>query len=87
MRALCPCAEIDRRTVLTAIVAAAPLLSVRAANGGVKVSQAAVHYEATPRDGQECDACAHFAPPHACKLVDGVISPKGWCRLWAQKAA
>ena len=87
MRALGSCAGVDRRTVLTAVVAAAPLLGVRAAYGGVKVSQAAVHYEAMPRDGQECDACAHFAPPHGCRLVVGAISPKGWCRLWVQKAA
>ena len=87
MRALGPCAGVDRRTILTAIVAAAPLLGVRAANGEVKVSQAVVHYEATPRDGQECEACAHFSPPHACKLVSGAISPKGWCELWVKKPA
>jgi hypothetical protein len=41
----------------------------------------------TAKDGQECDECAHFSAPGACKLVDGSISPHGWCRLWTKKAA
>jgi hypothetical protein len=67
MRVLGPCAGVDRRTVLTAIVAAAPLLGVRAANGEVKVSQAVVHYEATSRDGQESAVRANSGP--ACGRV------------------
>lgn len=52
MRVLGPRAGVDRRTILTAIVAAAPVFVVRGANGEVKVSQAVVHYEATPRAGR-----------------------------------
>jgi predicted transglutaminase-like cysteine proteinase len=80
-------AEIDRRTILSTLLAAAPLMWSGTSQAGTKVSQPAVHYQASPKDGQECDTCAHFAAPHSCKLVDGDISPKGWCRLWAKKAA
>jgi hypothetical protein len=78
---------VNRRTLVAAALAATSFIYARGAGAGTKVSQPAVHYQATPKDGQECDACAHFAAPGACKLVDGDISPKGWCRLWTKKAA
>lgn len=77
--------QVDRRTILLTLLAAAPLLRSGTSQAGVRVSQAAVHYQATPKNGQDCDDCAHFAAPGACKLVDGDISPKGWCRLWVKK--
>jgi hypothetical protein len=78
---------VDRRTLVAAALAATSLISARGAGAGTKVSQPAVHYQMTAKDGQECDECAHFAAPGACKLVDGAISPHGWCRLWTKKAA
>jgi len=86
MRALVPGVDINRRTAIASIAAFGPLLAAGAARSGAKMAQDVVHYEATPKDGQECDQCAHFAAPHACKLVDGDISPKGWCRLWVRKS-
>ncbi|HEY3623332.1 MAG TPA: high potential iron sulfur protein [Roseiarcus sp.] len=77
---------VDRRTLVAAALAATPFIAARAAGAGTKVSQPAVHYQATPKDGQDCDDCAHFSAPGG-KLVDGDISPKGWCRLWTKKAA
>jgi predicted transglutaminase-like cysteine proteinase len=78
---------VNRRTLVTAALAATPFLAARTASAGTKISQPAVHYQTGPQNGQECDACAHVAAPGACKLVDGDISPKGWCRLWTKKAA
>ena len=52
-----------------------------------KVSQASVQYQAQPQGEQKCDGCLHFiAESNTCKLVDGRISPEGWCSLWAKKA-
>ncbi|HWR78181.1 MAG TPA: hypothetical protein VN283_13345 [Thiobacillus sp.] len=52
-----------------------------------KVSQASVQYQTQPKGGQKCDGCLHFiAGSNSCKLVEGQISPGGWCTLWAQKA-
>jgi hypothetical protein len=52
-----------------------------------KVSQASVQYQSQPKDEQKCDGCLHFiAESNTCKLVEGQISPDGWCALWAQKA-
>ncbi|WP_300443821.1 high-potential iron-sulfur protein [Zoogloea sp.] len=36
---------------------------------------------------QRCAACLHFnAESNTCKLVEGQISPNGWCDLWTKKA-
>ena len=51
-----------------------------------KVSQASVQYQDQPKGEQKCDTCMHFiAESNTCKLVDGQISPDGWCILWAKK--
>jgi hypothetical protein len=79
---------VSRRTVLIA-AGATPLVAiiVNRASAGAKVSQSAVHYQASPMGGKDCDDCSNFVSPGACKLVDGDISPKGWCRLWVKKAS
>jgi len=52
-----------------------------------KVAQASVQYQTQPKGEQMCNGCLHFiAGSSSCKLVDGQISPDGWCSLWSQKA-
>ncbi len=52
-----------------------------------KVSKASVQYQAQPKGGQKCGECQHFiAKSNTCMLVDGQVSPSGWCNLWAKKA-
>lgn len=52
-----------------------------------KASQASVQYQDQPKDGKKCADCMHFvAESNTCKLVEGKISPSGWCVLWTQKA-
>ena len=50
-----------------------------------KIGQALVQYQATPKNGQECDACVNWVAPNACKIVEGQIAPKGWCVAYAPK--
>ncbi len=56
-----------------------------------KVSQAVAKYQSTPQSGQQCDGCMQFIPGNTasadgtCKIVDGRISPKGWCMFFAAK--
>jgi len=79
---------ISRRTVLIAAAGAAPLLALGATGAqAAKMSQAAVRYQATPKDGKQCDGCNLFIAPNACKSVDGTIAPTGWCALWVKKAS
>jgi len=52
-----------------------------------KVAQASVQYQAQPKGEQKCSGCVNFiAETNTCKLVDGQVSPEGWCSLWAKKA-
>lgn len=51
-----------------------------------KMSQASVQYQAQPKGEQKCSGCLHFvAESSTCNLVEGQISPDGWCTLWTQK--
>jgi hypothetical protein len=50
-----------------------------------KVKQAVAKYQDTPKNGQKCADCNFFRPPKACQLVEGDISPDGWCAFFAKK--
>ena len=57
-----------------------------AAPAAAKVSQASVQYQTQPKGEQQCSGCANFiAESNTCKLVEGQISPNGWCLLWTKK--
>lgn len=80
--------DLKRRTVLRAALAAGCLLCLpqagRAQSG--KVSKAQAKYQDTPKGNQNCAKCLHFvAADNTCKVVEGKVSPQGWCQLWAAK--
>jgi hypothetical protein len=77
---------VSRRTVLTAAASAVPALALMTSAAEAKMAQAAVHYQTTPKDGHQCDGCTFFVAPNSCKMVEGDISPTGWCMLWVKKA-
>jgi hypothetical protein len=60
-------------------------LAAGPATAGSKFSQSMAKYQATPKGAQSCLACSQFQQPDACKVVEGTISPKGWCFLYAPK--
>ncbi len=82
--------EVSRRRVLRdgaffaggAVVAGGIFI---AAPASAKASQKGVAYQAKPKGAQRCDKCSFWQPPASCKVVDGVISPSGWCSLFAPK--
>ncbi len=76
---------VSRRTVLIAAAGAAPLLALGSAEAA-GLPPTAVSYQATPKDGKQCDGCNLFIAPKSCKSVTGEISPTGWCKLWVKKA-
>jgi hypothetical protein len=83
---------ISRRTILLRGVACAtgaatligPTKNARAAK--MPQTSPAVVYQSTPKDSHQCDGCMLFQAPNSCQVVDGVVSPSGWCKLWAKKA-
>jgi len=63
----------------------APGMESAAPAAPAKVSQASVQYQTQPKGDQKCANCMHFiAESNTCKLVEGDISPEGWCTLWAK---
>jgi hypothetical protein len=57
--------------------------SAAAAN---KLAQKTVNYQDKPKGRAQCDNCAQWQKPANCKLVDGSISPTGWCSIYAPKS-
>lgn len=68
--------------VLGGVAAGATVTPVAAQQ---KLSQAVAKYQGEPKGSQSCNVCANFQPPSACKLVEGTISPNGWCLLFSPK--
>ena len=58
--------------------AAASIIPIRVAYAQ-KADKKSMQYQDTPKNGQECDKCTYFQAPNKCGIVDGDISPKGWC--------
>lgn len=76
-----------RRLVLgAALTGGVGLVSGAVAAAPTKLSQADSGYQNHPNNGQRCELCANWRAPTSCKVVAGVISPTGWCSLYARKA-
>lgn len=79
---------LSRRALLggAALAAGAAALMPLRAHAQQKVAQSAAQYQDSPKNGQQCSTCAHFQPPNSCQLVEGKISPNGWCALYMKKS-
>lgn len=42
-------------------------------------------YREHPNGQQRCEICLQFRPPGSCQLVQGEISPQGWCQFFAAR--
>lgn len=68
------------------------MLSAKARAQAGTVAKSVAKYQDKPHGTQECDGCIQFIPgksPSAhgtCKIVEGDISPKGWCMFFAAKS-
>lgn len=74
-----------RRRSATGGVAALGSIASRPAQA--KAAQKLVGYQDTPHGAQQCNNCAQFEAPSSCKVVDGTISPTGWCKVYVKKPA
>ena len=79
---------LSRRTIVTRSVAGAAGAAVLlgfVTEVSAKMAQKAVEYQDTPKGDQQCSNCSLFQEPNSCTLVDGEISPAGWCKFWVKK--
>ena len=47
-----------------------------------KLTQAAARYQDHPKGNEICATCPYFISPKSCALVEGEISPSGWCPIY-----
>ena len=50
---------------------------------GDKLSKQQAEYQDSPKGIQMCATCTLFVAPRSCKVVEGDISPDGWCKSYA----
>ena len=74
-----------RRALLGVGLAAAGGAICAQAAAQAKLSKEQAKYQDKPKGEQRCDGCVHFLAPDGCKLVEGKVSPSGWCILYAAK--
>jgi len=81
-------AGLSRRALLTGgVVASSGLLLASKASATARLSRAAVHFETSASNGNNCGACKHFLAPSSCRFVEGSVSSDCSCWIWASKVA
>lgn len=72
------------RRVFFKYVAMLGLLTWSATPLQAKTTKEKGAYQKTPKDGKKCADCLHFiSDTNECKVIEGSVSPNGWCKLYA----
>lgn len=61
-------------------------MTVPASAATKKFTQQQAHYQGVPKSGQRCQSCALWQSPTSCQVVEGQVSPAGWCILYKAKS-
>lgn len=84
---------ITRKSALTIIVL--PALAMALGGRSIadeKIAKSQVNYRNEPNGDAQCSACRYFQPGKdsksmgTCQIVDGSISPSGWCEAYTAKS-
>jgi len=51
---------------------------------GNKLSKQSANYLDYAMSGEKCKNCQHFIAPNRCEIVEGSISPTGWCKYFEE---
>ncbi|MBV9233204.1 MAG: twin-arginine translocation signal domain-containing protein [Candidatus Eremiobacteraeota bacterium] len=85
--------RLSRRTFLGGMAVAAFAGTIASpALAETKASQASMRYQNTPNGSMHCSLCRFFIPGRdaeangSCQLVEGSISPNGYCIAFAAKS-
>ena len=84
--------KLSRRSVLRGaalLAGAAFTASVVQSNDALaqaKASKEAMKYQDKPSGDKQCSNCLQFVAPNGCKVVEGAVSPSGYCIAWVKKA-
>lgn len=85
--------KLTRQDALKAIVlpALAAAVGVTTTIADAKSSKAAVKYQDKPKGSEKCAGCKFYIAGKTpksmgkCQIVDGSISPNGWCMAYTKK--
>jgi hypothetical protein len=89
-------APVTRRAFLEGVVilpAFAAALAAGASADASKATQSAMHYQSTPNGTMHCSQCKFFiagkdaSSDGSCQVVDGSISPNGYCMAYTPKSS
>ena len=72
-----------RRFIGGALAALAAVLTCPRARAQQKMSKQEAAYQDSPKDIRMCATCTLFELPKSCKVVEGDVSPSGWCKAYA----
>lgn len=81
-----------KTATLLAAVAAIPVSIVSKEAFAAKMAKASMQYQDQPKGTLKCSTCAQFIPGKSakatgsCNVIEGSISPNGWCMAYAPKA-
>ncbi len=84
--------KLPRRSALRAaallagIALTASMVPSKEALGQQKASKQSMQYQDKPNGDKQCSNCLHFIPSNSCAIVEGTISPKGYCVAWVKKS-
>ena len=84
--------KLSRRSVLkqgallAGAVLTAGIVPNREAQAQQKAPKEAMKYQDKPNGDKQCSNCLQFVPPGSCKVVEGAVSPSGYCIVWVKKA-
>ena len=75
-----------KNMILAVATAGAGIGLSRAFAQAKKIAQKVVKYQDTPRFKRKCDECKFWvAKDQSCEIVEGTVSPNGWCIRWTKK--
>jgi len=84
--------KFSRRSLLRNIAIGAPAaaaltaVSVKSSLADGKIPKGQARYQSNPNGDRQCSKCVHFTAPSSCEIVEGDVSPQGWCQFFGQKS-
>ena len=81
---------VSRRSLLKGVVMFAgasltAVLGTGTARAQQKATKEAMKYQDKPNGDKQCGNCLQFTAPNSCKIVEGTVSPQGYCMAWTKK--
>lgn len=83
---------LRRGTIMLGSIALIPIAIHSPAAKSASATKGMLHYQESPKDGHSCSDCSSFRPSTApdsdtgtCKILEGPISPHGWCMAFSRR--